>query len=539
MDIQKTLLAVVLSITVLLAFDYWNGQHRPPVSASPATPTAAPSASVAAPAPNPTTLTQAPAAGSTPNTSTGSAGRIRVETDLYRLEIDRQGGEIRKLALKKYRERTDAPDAVTLLYEQGNRRWTQQSLFSAAGQNAQVVYVGGAADYHLAAADNALEVRLTGMLGGLEVEKILTFQRNSYAISQQYRVTNRSDAPWAGQIVEQFVRDGAFESSMILPVFTGAITFNQEKFTKHAFTDLDTQAVQQPLHNGWAGMMDHYFLAAVLPTTDQPGQLFSRASGDGYYQSGVSHTIAAIAPGQTATLQQQIFLGPKEQEVLNRLDRGLIRAVDYGWLTVIAKPFFQIMDWFHGLVHNWGLSIILLTLVVKLAFFPLTAASYKSMANMRRVQPKIAKLKERFGDDKQKMGQAMMELYKTEKINPLSGCLPIVIQIPFFIALYWVLLESVELRQAPFMLWIQDLAAKDPYYVLPVLMGASMLVQTWLNPPAPDPIQQKIMYMMPVLFSVFFAFFPSGLVLYWLVNNLISIAQQWYITRKVESGAQP
>jgi YidC/Oxa1 family membrane protein insertase len=299
---------------------------------------------------------------------------------------------------------------------------------------------------------------------------------------------------------------------------------------------MDKGKADYPKHakDGWIAFVQHYFVGAWLPSGDVAREFYTRPLGNGLYTAGLIVPAATIAPGEIGSVDMRLYAGPQDQEMLATLSPGLELTVDYGWLTVIAAPLFWVLSAIQKWVGNWGVAIILLTVLIKLIFYPLSAASYRSMAKMRVLAPKLQKLKEQYGDDRQRMQQAMIEMYKTEKINPLGGCLPILVQIPVFIALYWVLLASVELRNAPFMLWITDLSAIDPYYILPVLMGATMIIQTRLNPVPPDPVQAKVMKIMPVVFSVFFFFFPAGLVLYWLVNNILSIAQQWQITRAIE-----
>jgi YidC/Oxa1 family membrane protein insertase len=288
--------------------------------------------------------------------------------------------------------------------------------------------------------------------------------------------------------------------------------------------------------DGWVAFVQHYFVAAWLPESAAQREYFTRSLGNNLYAMGYVQKLGSVQPGELRNVSTRLYAGPQEQDKLKVLSPGLELVVDYGWLTILASPLFWLLSTLHGFIGNWGWSIVLLTLIIKLIFFPLSAAGYKSMAKMRVLSPRLQQLKESYGDDKQKFQQAMMELYKTEKINPLGGCMPILVQIPFFIALYWVLLASVELRDAPFIFWITDLSAKDPYYVLPVLMALSMVAQSWLSPAPPDPVQAKVMKIMPVVFSIFFFFFASGLVLYWLVNNVLSIAQQWTITRTIEGG---
>jgi YidC/Oxa1 family membrane protein insertase len=325
----------------------------------------------------------------------------------------------------------------------------------------------------------------------------------------------------------------------MLYTFTGpAVYTDQDKFVKVSFEDVDKGKAPYPktADNGWIAMVQHYFVSALLPPDKTEREYYTRRLGEQYYSAGVILPVAAIAPGGTGKVGVRLYAGPEEQEKLTAVAPGLDLVVDYGWLTVIAAPLFWVLQLLYKWLGNWGLAIIALTVLIKLIFFPLSAASYKSMARMKQVTPRLMKLREQYGDDRAKMNQAMMELYKQEKINPLGGCLPIAVQIPVFIALYWVLLASVELRQAPFFGWITDLSATDPYYILPALMMGSMVLQTRMSPTPPDPVQAKVMQIMPIAFGVMFFFFPAGLVLYWLVNNILSIAQQWQITRMIEGG---
>jgi YidC/Oxa1 family membrane protein insertase len=303
-----------------------------------------------------------------------------------------------------------------------------------------------------------------------------------------------------------------------------------------AFSDVDKGKISYPKksNDGWIAFLQHYFLSAWLPANDAPREFYTQRLDNGLYAAGVILSLGSIEPGANRALTVPLYTGPQEQDELAKLAPGLDLTIDYGWLTVIAKPLFWFLQWLYHWVGNWGVAIIILTVTIKALFYPLSATSYRSMARMRVLAPRMQKVKDQYGDDRQRMNQAMMELYKTEKINPLGGCLPIVVQIPVFISLYWVLLASVELRHAPFMLWIDDLSAADPYFVLPVLMGATMIFQTYLNPVPPDPVQAKIMKIMPIAFSIMFFFFPAGLVLYWLINNILSIAQQWQITHAME-----
>ena len=324
------------------------------------------------------------------------------------------------------------------------------------------------------------------------------------------------------------------EQSRFLYTYTGGVLSTEENpYEKIEFGDMEDQDLKQEIKQGWVAMIQHYFVGAWIGEKDKTNHVYTKVSDGNKYVIGMLTPQASVAPGSTGSIKARAYVGPKLQEQLKDVAPNLVLTVDYGWLTILAEPIFWFMKWIQSVVGNWGWTIILLTISIKLMFYKLSETSYKSMANLRRVHPRLQSLKERFGDDKQGMQQAMMKIYKEEKINPLGGCLPILVQIPVFIALYWVLLESVEMRQAPFILWLDDLSSKDPYYVLPLLMGASMLIQQKLNPAPLDPVQAKIMMMLPIVFTVFFAFFPAGLVLYWVANNVLSITQQWVITKRI------
>jgi YidC/Oxa1 family membrane protein insertase len=385
-----------------------------------------------------------------------------------------------------------------------------------------------------------VEVRLEAPPAhGVKVTKIYRFHRGSYVIDVSYEIANQGSAAISPFAYFQLVRDSKPPSgdSKMVPTFNGvAVYTNKEKFQKAPYGDIDKGKLPFPKtsNDGWIALLQHYFFSAWLPATGVQREFYARHLQGDVYAAGVIVPVGQVAPGQAGTLGVPLYAGPQEQDKLSKLAPGLELTVDYGWLTIIAVPLFWVLSWLQQFVGNWGVSIILLTVILKLIFYPLSQAGYRSMAKMRVVAPKLQRLKEQYGNDKQKMQQAMMELYRTEKINPLGGCFPILIQIPVFIALYWVLLASVELRHAPFFGWIQDLSTPDPWFVLPVLMGATMIIQTKLNPEPPDPVQAKVMKIMPLAFSVFFFFFPAGLVLYWLVNNILSIAQQWHINRVLE-----
>ena len=338
----------------------------------------------------------------------------------------------------------------------------------------------------------------------------------------------------------QITRSRPLEESRLLYTYTGSVYYNEiDKYEKVDFDDMEDEKLKVDQQGGWIAMIQHYFLSAWIPDQESRNVVYSRAkikSTPSTYTIGMSSKSQVIAPGDSGEFSSGLFVGPKKVSRLEEIAPDLDLTVDYGVLTFLSKPLYWLLSWFHSYVGNWGVAIILLTFTIKAVFYKLSETSYRSMAKMRKVSPRLKTLKERYGTDRQKMNQEMMKLYKEEKINPMSGCLPILVQIPVFIALYWALLESVDLRQAPFVLWIEDLSVRDPIFVLPILMGISMVVQQRLNPPPPDPIQAKVMQALPYVFSVFFAFFPAGLVLYWVVNNVLSIIQQYVITKRIESG---
>ena len=371
---------------------------------------------------------------------------------------------------------------------------------------------------------------------GVEVVRTYRFKRDDYVVDVRVDVANRSEHSWQIAPYGQFQRvepespGGIFRTY----TYTGGILSGPEKpYEKIDFSDMASQDVDRDVLGGWVAMIQHYFAAAWIPGSEDTNHYYTKSLANGRYVIGVVGPVAVVPPGDTGTFTLSLYVGPKIQERMQDVAPHLERTVDYGWLWLIAEPLFWLLSWIHGFVGNWGWAIIILTILIKLAFFQLSATSYKSMARMRKLQPRITALRERYAADKQRMNQAMMELYRQEKINPLGGCLPILVQIPVFIALYWVLLESVELRQAAFIGWLDDLSLHDPYFVLPIAMGVTMLIQQKLNPTPPDPMQAKIMMALPFVFTFFFLFFPSGLVLYWFVNNVLSIIQQWVITKKI------
>ena len=469
---------------------------------------------------------------------------IRVLTDVLDLSIDLQQGNVVSAKLLNYPETAvDKNSPFVLLQDQAGQQYVANSSLFVVNNNSiktlDLDYSSPQTDYRLAEDQDELIVNLTGKTAdGLDVTKSFQFKKGSYLIDLSYRIANQGTNPWKGYLNTQLLRTSPKEDkSSVFHVgsFTGASYSQpgQHRFSKISFKDMSKSNLDVSSNGGWIAMQQHYFLSAWIPNSDSTNRFYTRAV-DGDYSIGVVSQALVVAPQQQDQVSSKLYLGPEITEVLKGIAPGLDLTVDYGWLWFLSSFLFSFMKAIYSVLGNWGWSSVLVTLLIKLAFYRLSATSYKSMAGMRKLQPKLQALRERYGDDKTKISQATMELYRQEKVNPLGGCLPILVQIPVFIALYWVLLESVELRQAPFMLWIKDLAAADPWHVLPVIMGGTMLIQQKLNPAPPDPMQAKIMMFLPVLFTGLFWNFPAGLVLYWIVNNSLSILQQWYITRKYD-----
>ena len=493
-------------------------------------------------------LPQAAAGGAVPSgMESGQNGQvIHVVTDLLKLEISTQGGTVQRADLLQYFESLDTPDLkVELLSPSGSDLYIAQSglIGSEKGKapSHEAIYQSEQTSYEMGENQDQLIIPMVWKSpDGVTVTKQFTLNRGSYLIDVDYLIENQSGESWAARDYGQLQRvepdgDG---NGFTTYTYTGGVYYNpKDKYEKVDFDDMASKKLDIDTDRGWLAMIQHYFLSAWIPPKEQVEHYYTNALSGGKYLLGSYSPSITVEHGQTQQISRQLYIGPKLQDQLEKIAEGLELTVDYGWLTVIAKPIFWLLKTIHNMVGNWGWAIILLTILIKAVFYKLSETSYKSMANMRKFTPRVQALKDRYGDDKQRFQQAMMELYKTEKINPLGGCLPILVQIPVFIALYWVLLESVELRHAPWILWIESLSEKDPYFILPLIMGVSMFVQQKLNPAPPDPMQAKIMMSLPFVFTIFFAFFPAGLVLYWVVNNLISIAQQWYITRQIENAA--
>jgi YidC/Oxa1 family membrane protein insertase len=540
MDQRRLILFLVFSLSLVMLWDNWIKFNQPPAQAVAAT---AEAANGAVPTPS-AALT--PGAPPVATAAAASAPRVRVVTDLIRAEVSAEGGSIVRLELVEHKASGDREQGFLLLDDGARHVYAAESGLIGSGlPNHRTVFALPAGDQVLKDGEDKLVLRLEAPAqDGVKVTKLMTFTRGSYLVDVAYEIANGGSEPLNAHAYFQLTRDGKPAEQVEafgVTTFTGPAFFtNEAKFQKVHFEDIDDGKAKfaKNAADGWVAMVQHYFVSAWLPAVGIDREYFARKVGNGLYSAGTIVPVAAVAPGASGTVEARLYAGPQEQDKLEGIAPGLDLVVDYGWLTVIAAPLFWVLSWFHSLTGNWGWAIILVTVVIKLVFFPLSAASYKSMAKMRVLGPRLQRMKELYGNDKAKMQQEMMNLYRTEKINPLGGCLPILVQIPVFIALYWVLLGSVEMRHAPWLGWIQDLSAKDPYFILPIIMGVSMLVQMKLNPAPPDPLQAKIMMAMPIVFTFMFLWFPSGLVLYWVVNNVLSIAQQWQITRMIE-GAKP
>ncbi len=489
-------------------------------------------------------LTPEKAQPDAPVPTSASAQLISVTTDNFEVLIDTLGGDIVKVALRDYKAELNKPDPFILLNRNDYMTYVAQSgLIGPNGTDTaegRPVYHTASNAYTMQEGSDTLTVDLNLNQNGVLITKRYIFTRHDHLIKLDYIINNQSDSVWAANLFGQIKRDSkpvqTTEGALAMKPYLGAaITTPDEHFKKVKFSSLDDEAFQTTITGGWTAMVQHYFLSAWVPdqSVENHFNLRKQKNRD-MYLLGFTSPRTEIAAGATKTISASFYAGPKDVYRLEKISPYLDLTVDYGWLWWIAKPIFYFLHWIYNIIGNWGFSIIVLTVVIKAAFFKLSATSYRSMAKMRKLQPMMAQLKERYGDDKQKMSQELMKLYKKEGANPLSGCLPILIQMPVFISLYWVLMESVELRHTPFLLWINDLSVKDPLFILPLIMGVTMFIQQKLNPTPPDPMQARIMQFMPIMFTFMFLWFPAGLVLYWVVNNTLSILQQWIITRKIE-----
>lgn len=559
MDIQRIVLFAGLAVVSYMMVLAWNEDYHQPqttqVTEQRTSETGQTSDTSSA---SPTSQRAADEEFSTPEQgaygNTGSADSptrvseqlITVTTDVLQLKIDPVGGNIVEAAMLQYDQELNSKAPLKLLENSANRIYMLESGmigrdgFDSSRNDGTPEYSTAASSYSLGENQDVLSVDLTITNdSGVTVTKQYQFSRDSYEINVRYLIDNQSSDAWQGNFTGKIIRDQSADptaqNSMGIQAFLGLVVSTPEDpYEKYDFSDLNETPIKKSVSDGWLAFLQHYFLTAWIPEPGQTHQ-FQTNQRNNLYVMGFVSPATVVEPGQTGEVGAKAYIGPKIIDRLETVAPNLDRTVDFGFLFFIALPLFMILDWFHGIVGNWGVAIILLTVLVKGVFFHLSATSYRSMARMRAVAPQLTRLKELYGDDRQRMSQEMMGLYKREKINPLGGCLPILVQMPVFISLYWALFESVQLRHAPFVLWINDLSVMDPYFILPILMGASMFIQMSLNPTPPDPMQAKIMKMMPIVFTVFFLWFPAGLVLYWLTNNILSIAQQWYITRKIEA----
>ena len=565
-DMRRTLLWVVFTMSLVLLWDAWNkhtGQpsifgapaSKPVASAPPAqapaaasvpaglpSPAAAPAAAGVPAAANVAGAATTPAA--VPNAPVVAAEKVTITTDVVKATIDTVGGSLVRLELLKHTDQNDTSRNVLLFDQSAKRLYLAQSGLITSQPGVQL-------PNHLTAmkvlttertlADGAAQIELkleSPAIDGRRLVKTYTFKRGDYVVGVKHEVFNEGTAPVNPQLYLQLARDGnppEGESSFYF-TFTGpAIYTDASKFTKVDFKDIEKGKAShdKAADNGWVAMVQHYFASAWLLPEKVQREFRSAKVADNHFSIAMVVPLGDVAPGASKAFESRLFAGPQEEHKLAALAPGLELVKDYGWFTVLAKPLFWLLDKLHALLGNWGWAIVALVFLLKAAFYWLNASAYKSMAKMKAINPRVMEMRERLKDKPQQMQQEMMRIYREEKVNPLGGCLPIVAQMPFFIALYWVLLSSVEMRQAPWIGWITDLAVKDPWFILPLLMTASSLLQTWLNPTPPDPVQAKLMWIMPLAFSFMFFFFPAGLVLYWLTNNILSIAQQWFINKRL------
>ncbi|MGH8493127.1 MAG: membrane protein insertase YidC [Moraxellaceae bacterium] len=559
MELRRTLLIVAMAVLGYFMMINWQKDYgavaaqapeaKPAVEALADTPLE-PAATTSA---TNSDIPEAPQKAETPAapSQTISTSLISVKTDVFDIRIDPKGGDIVRAALPAYTHTVEDKSAFVLLDNSQTRTFIAQSgLIGSNGPDAnkagRPLYQASTAAFSLKDGENTLQVVLTlPAQDGVEIRKIYEFTRGDYLIKLRYEIANKGTAPWHGLSFGQLKRDNSKDPSTAsqgfgMSTFLGAAWWTPEKsYNKHTLKDLGDKPLKETVTGGWAALVQHYFVTAWVPDAKSSNTYTTRVNKDtGENFVGYTGAEITVAPGETKTVAAALYAGPKIQKKLEAISEGLELTVDFGWLWFIAQFLFWLLVKIHGVLGNWGWSIVVLTMLVKAAFFQLSATSYKSMAHMRRVTPELQRIKEQHSGDRAKLSQAMMDLYKKEKINPLGGCLPILVQMPVFIALYWTLMESVELRHAPWILWINDLSVMDPYFILPLIMGASMFLQMQMNPAPPDPMQARVMKLMPIVFTFMFLWFPSGLVLYWVVNNLLSIAQQWVITKQIEKAAE-
>jgi YidC/Oxa1 family membrane protein insertase len=552
-DIRRTILWAAFAFSMVLLWDQWQLHNGKPATFFPA-----PVKTVEAPVgkstdkgamdnkANDVPVSNNTMAGEVPNQAAPSQPaqrqRVNIETDLLKLSFDSEGASLVKTELLKYSDAEKPDQSVVLLDQSKSRLYLSQSgLIAPQGamptHKTNYSWVNGPTSFK--EGEDQLKLKFVSeVVNQVQLVKTYTIARHSYAMGVEHEIINQGPAPVSPQLYVQLLRDGnppPGESSFY-STFTGpAIYTPAQKYQKVEFADIEKNKAnyEKKADQGYVAMVQHYFASAWILPNDMAREFFARKVDANLYSVGMIANLKEIAPGQSQKINAQFYIGPQEEKKLEALYPGLELVKDYGWLTILAKPLYWLLDHLNEMLHNWGWSIVALVLMLKIAFYWLNAQAYRSMAKMKAINPKVMEMRERLKDNPQQMQMEMMKIYREEKVNPLGGCFPIAIQIPVFIALYWVLLSTVEMRNAPWILWVQDLSAKDPFYILPVLMTLTTLLQTWLNPTPPDPVQAKLMWIMPLAFSVMFFVFPAGLVLYWLTNNILSIAQQWLINKQM------
>ncbi|MBY0544700.1 MAG: membrane protein insertase YidC [Gammaproteobacteria bacterium] len=554
MEQRRVILIVIFALIASYLWHDWTLEHLPPpqaVTQSVDTNQLGVQATGSLPAANPASSanTTPQVANANPSQPTApvqtAASTINIKTDVLNVDINTLGGTVTKAALIQYPLVQGKPEPVVLMNNEPLSRYLAQSFLVSSDNkfsDKNVVYTATQSFYELNKGQKELVVNLTYQSdNGLKIVKIFTFLPGKYNVGVTYQIQNGSSTVWQGNAYGLLTRNNSVEQAagmFHVSSYTGASVSTQNSpYQKVTFKNMQKQNLNTTSQGGWIAMQQHYFLSAWVPVQQDTNRYFTQIDNDGLYTIGVAGSGITVQPGQTVSNKMELYAGPELADQLKPLAPHLDLTIDYGWLWFISDGIFWLMQKVYNFIGNWGWSIVVVTILIKLAFYHLSATSYRSMAKMRKLQPKLQALKDRYGDDKQKMAQATMELYRQEKANPMTGCLPILIQIPVFIALYWVIVESVQLRQAPFIFWIHDLSSRDPYFILPIINGLAMFVQQKLNPPPPDPTQAKIMMFLPLLFTFIFINFPAGLVLYWVVNSLVSILQQWFITRQVERSS--
>ncbi len=547
MDLQRTLLIAGLVVVGYLTVLQWNQDYnQPPAVSQTEVQLPADGAPVVQSSSN---VSDAPELGQntlpdSDSDSAVSAELVTVTTDTLILTVDTRGGDIVRVELPKYSRVKGQSDPFVLLENTSHRTFIAQSGLTGANgpdRKGKPVYSSAQTAYNMGDSSELVVDLTLKTENSVDIIKRFTFIKGEYQVRVDYRIVNNGSSPWKGNYYAQLKRDNTEDPSReissagnINTYLGAAVRTGEKQYEKLEFEDFAGSPFNEKVEGGYAAVVQHYFVTAWVPAQNQSNTFQTRVYNGNNIISVIEPAVE-VAPGQTGTVGATLYVGPKNQKVLGNLAQGLDLTIDYGMLWWFAKPLFLLLNFIHSWLGNWGWSIIALTIIVKGLFYPLSKASYTSMAKMRKISPKMQSLKEKHGEDKQALSQAMMKLYKDEKVNPMGGCLPILVQMPVFIALYWVLIESVELRQAPWLGWIQDLSQMDPFFILPLIMGASMFAQQLLSPTPPDPMQARVMKLMPVIFTFFFLWFPAGLVLYWVTNNLLSITQQWYITKKIEA----